>query len=97
MVIETNQRDVSFLQRLSEATSVPQEVVLEQALKLWAAARELDVEGPQNEEPSCAVVFPLGISEVYSYLAVSTGTVAHRDDIICSMHNERVFSVIFGC
>ena len=68
MVVEAiNKRVASLLERLSEASSVPKEVVLEEALKLWAAARELDVEGPQNDEDpmSCAVSYPLGTSEVY--------------------------------
>ena len=75
MVVEAiNKRVASLLERLSEASSVPKEVVLEEALKLWAAARELDVEGPQNdEEPmSCDVAYPLGSSEVY-YSPISQG------------------------
>ena len=85
MVVEANNRRVaSLLQRLSEASSVPKEVVLEEALKLWAAARELDVEGAQNEEePSCAVAYPLGSSEVYCS-HISPYTVAHRrDNVYC--------------
>ena len=76
-----NKRVASLLERLSEASSVPKEVVLEEALKLWAAARELDLEGPQNdEEPMiCAVTCPLGTSEVYCS-PISMYTIAHRRD-----------------
>ena len=87
MVVEAiNRRVASLLGRLSEASSVPKEVVLEEALKLWAAARELDVEGPRNdEEPlSCDVAYPLGSSEVYCS-HISMYTVAHRrDNVYCS-------------
>ena len=70
MSIEADERVVSLLRRLSEASSVPEEVVLEQALKLWAAERELlvDAEAPQTEERSCAIILPLGSSEVWAYL-----------------------------
>ena len=66
---QADERVVSLLRRLSEASSVPEEVVLEQALKLWAAERELDAEAPhQTEERSCAIALPLGSSEVWAYL-----------------------------
>ena len=86
MVVEAvNKRVASLLERLSEASSVPKEVVLEEALKLWAAARELDVEGPQTiEEPmSYDVAYPLGSSEVYCSPISMYTVVLHRDNVNC--------------